>query len=46
MLVVLAIGVLAGRWQLSRADQKIILANQITAMADREQIDLNAKNWT
>jgi cytochrome oxidase assembly protein ShyY1 len=46
MLVVLAIGILAGRWQLSRADQKIILANQISAMAAREQIDLNAKNWT
>ena len=46
MLVVLAIGILAGRWQLGRAEQKIILANQISAMAAREQIDLNAKNWT
>lgn len=45
MLVVLAVGILAGRWQLSRADQKILLANQISAMAAREQIDLNAKNW-
>ncbi len=44
MLVVLAVGILAGRWQLSRADQKILLANQISAMAAREQIDLNAKN--
>ena len=46
MIVVLAIGILAGRWQLSRADQKIMLATQISAMAAREQIDLNAKNWT
>lgn len=46
MIVVLTIGILAGRWQLDRAEQKIMLANQINAMAAREQIDLNAKNWS
>jgi cytochrome oxidase assembly protein ShyY1 len=43
MLIVVAIGLLAGRWQLSRAEQKITLTNQIAAMASKEQIDLNAK---
>jgi cytochrome oxidase assembly protein ShyY1 len=45
MLIVVAIGLLAGRWQLSRAEQKITLTNQIAAMASKEQIDLNAKFW-
>jgi len=45
-IVVIAIGLLAGRWQLGRAEQKIGLANQITTMAAKEQIDLNGKAWT
>jgi cytochrome oxidase assembly protein ShyY1 len=45
-IVVIAIGLLAGRWQLSRAEQKIVLANQIATMAAKERIDLNAKAWT
>ena len=45
-IIVIAIGLLAGRWQLGRAEQKIGLANQITTMAAKEQIDLNGKAWT
>ena len=45
MLLVVAIGLLAGRWQVSRAEQKITLNNQIAAMASKEQIDLNGKFW-
>ncbi|CAN1537929.1 COG3346 Uncharacterized conserved protein [Burkholderiaceae bacterium] len=44
-IVVIVIGLLAGRWQLGRAEQKIALSNQITAMASKEQIDLNGKAW-
>lgn len=45
MLLVVAMGLLAGRWQVSRAEQKITLNNQIAAMASKEQIDLNGKFW-
>jgi cytochrome oxidase assembly protein ShyY1 len=45
-IVVVIIGLLAGRWQLGRAEQKVTLAQQISAMAGKDRIDLNAKSWT
>lgn len=45
-IIAIAIGLLAGRWQLGRAEEKIALSNQIAAVADKEQIDINAKAWS
>lgn len=44
-VIAIAVGLLAGRWQLGRAEQKIVLANQIVAMASKEEIDLNSGSW-